>query len=373
MKKIYYLIYLLFYTIVCLNGQSINGSIQFGGLTRQYSLYVPASYNPQTASPLVLNLHGYTSSNWQQELYSNMNPIADTAGFLIVYPQGTTDASGNTFWNVGFFPSSIDDTGFLLALIDSISDNYNINQNRIYSTGMSNGGFMSYQLACESGRIAAIASVTGSMTHQTFGDCAPQVPIPVMQVHGTADPTVPYAGNTLFLPVEDVVEYWVNINQCNPVPSVTNVPNTNILDGATAEHSLYSGGVNDATVEFYRIINGGHTWPGASITVGVTCMDFNASKEIWRFFSQYSNPTTSLEEKTNPLLSFTPNPVENELNIKTAAPGLLTITDYTGKIIRHFSVSSGETNINIQEFPAGLYFMIVESNKKTYTQRFAKK
>ena len=129
--------------------------------------------------------------------YTNFNYISDTAGFIVVYPEGTL-LQGSTHWNVGGWitGSTTDDVGFSISLLDSISNEYNIDATRVYSTGMSNGGYMSFLLACQmSDKIAAIASVTGSMTPQTYNVCNPQHPTPILQIHGTSDQTVPYLGD----------------------------------------------------------------------------------------------------------------------------------------------------------------------------------
>ena len=145
--------------------QTITATITHDALQREYILYVPASYTGSNAVPLVFNFHGYTSNATEQMWYGDFRPIADTANFIIVHPNGMLDATGTTHFNVGWGGSTIDDVGFTSALLDSISADYNINADRVYSTGMSNGGFMSYQLACQlSDKIAAIASVTGSMS-----------------------------------------------------------------------------------------------------------------------------------------------------------------------------------------------------------------
>lgn len=143
-------------------GALLFDTLTFDGLERSFLVFVPAGYDGLEPIPLVLNLHGAGSTAAEQVIYSQLNLVSDTAGFLVVIP----DAIDN-FWNSGFSfipPGSPDDVSFLLGLLDSMSTRYNIDPNRIYSTGMSNGGFMSYRLACEaSDRIAAIASVTGSM------------------------------------------------------------------------------------------------------------------------------------------------------------------------------------------------------------------
>jgi polyhydroxybutyrate depolymerase len=263
-------------------------SIFVGGQYRSYRLYVPAIYTGATARPLILNLHGYTSNASQQQLYSNFTPIADTANFLMVFPNGTY-SSGQRFWNAGISSALVNDIAFLSALIDSLDLTYNINLNRVYSTGMSNGGYMSHTLACElSNRITAIASVTGSIFNTQYGSfCHPMRPVPVMQIHGTSDATVPYLGGTSSMPIDTVVKYWVTKNNCNPVATFSNVPNTSIVDGCTAEHYIYSGGTGGSSVELYKILNGGHTWPGFPFGGVGTNLDINASKEIWRFFNKY--------------------------------------------------------------------------------------
>ena len=166
----------LFFTIFCsflyLSAdaqQTINASIINGGIQRDYILYVPANYTGTAAVPLLLNFHGLTSNATQQMFYGDFRSIADTAGFIIVHPEGTLDNNGDTHFNVGWGASTVDDVAFSSALIDFISAQYNINQDRVYSTGMSNGGFMSFKLACElSNRIAGIASVTGSILPLTL-------------------------------------------------------------------------------------------------------------------------------------------------------------------------------------------------------------
>lgn len=355
---------------------TVNSTIQSGGLTRDYLLYVPAIYNGSTPVPLVLNLHGYTSNNLQQEFYGDFRPIADTANFLVVHPNGTMDPNGNRFWNTFNSGSPVDDVAFLSALIDTLQAAYNIDPNRIYSTGMSNGGFMSYTLACElNDRIAAIASVTGSMTTTNLAACQPGRPVPVMEIHGTADGTVPYNGGNGFVPIPSLVAAWVAFNHANPTPTVTMVPNTNTTDGATAEHYVYSGGDNGSTVEHYKIIGGAHTWPGTAFTIGgVTDQDFSASKEIWRFFSQYR--LDALTAAGEPIIdaiywSASPNPVGDYLLLQTNAAEVtaerVQVYDALGRLIGSIKPAPGEVTIPLQTagWAVGLYTVVIESKEKT--------
>ncbi len=286
MKNLFILI--IFIPLFSFSQQTINGSITHGGLQRDYILYVPSSYSPGTEVPLVLNFHGYTSNATQQMWYGDFRSISDTAGFIIVHPEGTLDNTGITHWNVGWGGSSVNDVSFTEALIDSLRSTYSIDNNRIYSTGMSNGGFMSYHLACElSNRIAAIASVTGSMNTGRFSTCNPTHPTPVMEIHGTADSTVLYTASSFTESIPDVMNFWANYNNCSTTPLTTNVPNTNTADGCTAEHQIWENGDNGVTVEHYKIIGGEHSWPGAFFQNGVTNYDINASEKIWEFFNKY--------------------------------------------------------------------------------------
>jgi polyhydroxybutyrate depolymerase len=365
MKKAYLLLFFTVCSLYVLAQTTIVDSIYIGGQFRSYRLYVPAIYTGATTRPLILNLHGYTSNAQQQQLYSNFMPIADTANFLMVYPNGTY-SSGQRFWNAGISPTLVNDIEFLSALIDSIDLTYNINLNRVYSTGMSNGGFMSHTLACElSNRITAVASVTGGIFSTQYGsNCHPVRPVPAMQIHGTADPTVPYAGNPSqgMVPIDSVVKYWRVKNGCNPTATFSNVPNTNTSDGCTVEHYQYKNGALGSSVELYKVINGGHTWPGFPFGGVGTNMDINASKEIWRFFNKYSLMTlTNVSESqiVEGLIKIYPNPAKSELYIEADGKNHFEITDLIGKtVLTGYTKSSA---ISLDNLESGMYVIVVKT------------
>ncbi|MFC1565687.1 alpha/beta hydrolase family esterase [Candidatus Neomarinimicrobiota bacterium] len=268
------------------NEISTNIIIEHDGLQREYILYVPESYTGNDPVPLVFNFHGYTQYADDYMLYADFRSIADTAKFILVYPQGTLH-NGLTHWNVdGSWTqgSTVDDVGFTEAMIDTLTFGYNIDQSRIYATGLSNGGYMSFQLACQlNDKFAAIASVAATMIPTTFKSCSPQHPTPILQMHGTNDPLVPYTGNIISVSVNDVLQYWIDYNNCNTNPTTTNLPhNLNTINGSTAQLIVYDGGDNHVRVEHFKINGGGHEWPGSSGN-----MDINASDEIWKFFSNY--------------------------------------------------------------------------------------
>jgi polyhydroxybutyrate depolymerase len=229
---------------------------------------------------------------------------------------------------------------------------------------------MSYRLACELGnRITAIASVTGTMPTNTLSTCNPYKPTPVMQIHGTADATVPYNGNTGMAAIETVVNWWVNFNQCTTPPIITDVPNTNTSDMCTAENFLYPYGSNGSTVELYKITSGGHTWPGAPITVGVTNQDFNASVEIWRFFSKYNtNGLLSIPIIATLDFEIFPNPSREVLNIRSDEHfERIIISDLSGKKV--LVLEGHHESINIGALTQGLYLISVYSRDLISTQR----
>ena len=278
MKKL--LLLLLCAPIFLISQQTIYDSLFHDGSYREYITYVPNSYNQSISSPLLLNFHGRTGTAYSTMWHADFRPIADTANFIIVYPQGLLDNTGVTHWNIG--QSSVDDIGFIESLYQKLISDYNIDLDKVYSTGMSNGGYMSYYLACDmSDKIAAIASVTGAMSSYTQLFCNPIHPTPVMEIHGTADFTVP------FNDIISGLEYWRDYNNCDLIADTTVIPDIVLGDMSTVEHIVYNNGSNGVTTELFKVIGGGHTWPGSAFSTGVTNYDINASVEIWKFFSRY--------------------------------------------------------------------------------------
>lgn len=339
---------------------TVSGSFMHDNINRTYSFYVPASYNPARPVPLVLGLHGTSSSGAQFAQYRDFRPIADTAGFIMVHPDGST-LFGQKFWNFGnVLGSTVDDVGFLAALIDTISARYAIDQNRVYSVGMSNGGFMTYYLACQTDRFAAIGSVTGSMSNAMYTGCQPQRPTPSIHVHGTADPTNPYAGNSSSKSIPEVTRFWVNQNGCDTVPAMFPVANTNTTDNATAERYLYSNGVNGHTVEHFKVIGGEHTWPGSPMpgSSDITCMDFDARTEIWRFFRQYrrNGPLSVRDNTVADEIVLWPNPAREDLYIRAGNHTVteVVITDLQGRTVEQHS-GADLSHIRPGRLEAGIY------------------
>ncbi|WP_025743936.1 extracellular catalytic domain type 1 short-chain-length polyhydroxyalkanoate depolymerase [Aquimarina pacifica] len=368
-SKSIFLLFLFATTFVSAQ-ETINASITHDGLERDYILYVPANYTGKKPVPLVFNFHGYTSNATEQMFYGDFRPIADREGFIIVHPEGTLDYAGNTHFNVGWGGSTVDDIGFTAALLDTISSQYKVNHKRVYSTGMSNGGFMSYTLACTlSNRIAAIASVTGTMNVGQDALCSPDRPVPVMEIHGTNDLTVPYEGTDFFQDTESVIDYWVAVNNTKSTPKIINIPDTNTTDGSTVEHFIYKRGDRGVQVELFKIIGGGHTWPGSAFDLGIgTNYDINASEEVWKFFSRYDingrirnhyRPRQNgckvnvFHNATNAYIT-----VDNDFSENTPYK----IISAKGKVVSTGEISKESATIDISNLSSKMYFLKIKNN-----------
>ncbi len=365
MKKIIcFLTFTLLLSSYATSQSLVTKTLMHDDLEREYQVYLPASYDSSMEVPLVLNFHGLGSNATEQQLYSALNQVADTAGFILVAPQGT-EYLGRTHWNVGGFTvgSTVDDVGFVDAMLDSLLLDYAIDSDRVYSTGMSNGGYMSYLLACQlSDRITAIASVTGSMTPPMLTDCDPQHSTPVMQIHGTADPTVPYSGAVFSESIPDVMSYWSSYNGCDSV-EMMEIPDINEADGSTVDRFSYTPCDADVENVLYRVNEGRHTWPGSPLNFPGTNYDIVASVEIWNFFRQYDLETLQMTSSTQDIPAPRTLPAvmsRDYVNISGSAVHLPTVIAISGARLdapAHYS-SDGVWTVDISRLPAGTYIVI---------------
>jgi polyhydroxybutyrate depolymerase len=243
----------------------VSGTLDF----RDYELVVPSTYDGSTAVPLVVLLHGYTSSGAAQESYFRLTPLAEDREFLLVYPDGTFDPVGSRFWNAtdaccNFADAGVDDVGHLLGLIDRISDDYAVDPDRIHLVGHSNGGFMAYRMACEHADvIASIVSLAGA-TYADPDDCDPVEPVGVVQVHGTLDPVIRYEGGVLLGNPHpgafETAAMWAAANGCDGTTEMTAA----VLDldrdiaGADTTVTRFAGCPDAGRVELWTIEGGSH-------------------------------------------------------------------------------------------------------------------
>lgn len=356
-------------------------SFMFGGAQRTYILHLPTGFSSGDTLPLVLNLHGLTQNGQAQSDLSGFDSIADREKFIVVHPNGI-----NASWNAlsGVYYGGVDDVGFLSALIDTINRDYHINLSRVYSTGMSNGGFMSYRLACDlSHRIAAIASVTGSMTDSMQYYCNASRPVPVLHFHGTTDPIVNYNGSGNILSVDASLQYWVSHNNCPGSFSTIPIANTSTTDNCTVSQLYWGTGDQQSEVIHYKILSGGHTWPGSGNTFfgvgGNVNMDVKAGEIIWEFFNRHSlqGGINSVKETTldASVISVFPNPVQDVLKVEwmDVKVSVIQLTDVSGRVITEvFPSSSTAAQLSTQGLPTGLYLLRCASDKGTRVVKIVK-
>jgi len=236
--------------------------------SRPFKLQVPTSYTKGKSAPLIIALHGYTSSGADTEKYLKLGPVADARRILYVAPDGSLDNNGLQFWNAtpaccNFSGSKVNDEAYIMSIINSVSKKYNVDQKRIYVVGHSNGGFMSHHMACsDSNRIAAIASFAGA-TYKDQSMCKPSQPITVLQIWGTVDETISYMGGALLAPYPGAAETiadWAKLDKCNAkiITSPTKINIESSIPGSETTVSDYAGCAAKTTVELWSIAGGHH-------------------------------------------------------------------------------------------------------------------
>ncbi|MDA9353968.1 prolyl oligopeptidase family serine peptidase [Flavobacteriaceae bacterium] len=249
-------------------------SIVHNGVNREYVLYIPNSYDGTSSVPLMLNFHGFggSASDYMQE--ADMRSLAEVDTFILVYPQGSC-LDGSSHWNAcplgGDNKSDADDFGFVEAIINEISSQYNVDMERIYAAGYSNGGMMAYGLAnYKSNLVAAVASVSGVMLECTGSTSHP---MPVVHLHGTSDGVLPYNGSSDWNSAQSTLDHWINFNNTDLTPTITSDNNI--------ERYVYDQGDSSVSVEHYKFIGGEHVWFSA------TFQDQSTSELVWNFVSRY--------------------------------------------------------------------------------------
>jgi polyhydroxybutyrate depolymerase len=252
--------------------------------------------------PLLFVLHGGGGTNrgMVRLTKGRFNELADRDGFFVVYPQGIDKS-----WNdgrpdkiSGAHRKGIDDVGFFRALIEYLVYEYPIDSDRIFVTGISNGGLMSFRLGCGlPDKIRAIAPVTAQIPSAIEPQCRSESTVSLAVFNGTEDPLVPYNGGqiTVFrkqrgevLSTDETIWIWQNKNQCRSETRVTEFPDL-IADGTRVTKIEYTQCAAASKVVLYRIDGGGHAWPDGRQylpvgLIGRTSRDINACDEIWEFF-----------------------------------------------------------------------------------------
>ena len=267
--------YLIFIALSCSFSFTQWFQMNYQGTNRSY--YVAYPSGTSEPSGLIINMHGFGGSAAGQMSGTQMDNYAHPQNIAVVYPQGINSDIGYTSWNVGTYWdfNSQDDVGFISAIIDEIASNFEIDLNRVYACGFSNGGYMAYELACElSDKVTAFGSVTGNFMLNSDQQCDNERDIPIIHFHGTNDPTVDYYPPSFdqALTVEESIDYW----------SVFNNFDLEYYEQINSNVEIFTYYNENSPAEFthYKVTGGQHEWFWNN-------WGFNTSEELVNFFLQY--------------------------------------------------------------------------------------
>ena len=265
-----------------------------------------------------------------------------------------------TMWNAGLMASSIDDSGFLMALLDALAEQYPINLDSVFFTGFSMGGFMTHRMAIEHGdRITACAPVSGLITHSMANQTA-VAPVRILHIHGTADPVVGYDGNSQYfggnlgLSVDAILDYWKNANHCVDEPVIDTFPDLK-NDGLRFVRYTYEG---DAELQHIKVIGGNHTW-----YMSESQYDIGYMTEIHKFFVGNGGGGEGIAESEEYHLDLWPNPTSDCFSIKVESTTNLEVMDLQGRSVAKYNLTPGTHQIDLGDLPEGLYFIKGENGK----------
>ncbi len=274
---------------------------------REYFVYTPKGEHNYPL-PLLLTLHGGNGKARHMRRFG-FEPVADDAGIVLVYPQGWSGwADGRQGARILRRTAGANDVGFLRAVIKELINEGIADPARIYVTGVSNGGFMSFRLACEL-PLAAIAPQIASLAEGFIDNCQPEQPVPLLMINGTHDRLIPYnggpvAGNInggVSIAVDETIHRWREINGCADTVSKRELADTNKEDNTTVTEFSWNNCRENAAVKLYRVNNGGHHWHGYNRDIpaeriartGPVSRDFEANRVIWDFLKHHTKPNAS--------------------------------------------------------------------------------
>lgn len=347
-------------------------SIFVDGRMRTFTVHIPDGVSLEQNVPAVVLLHGAGRTMNDMVSFTAMNAVSAEEKFIVVYPQAATSLFTGYVWadgrNTEADQAGVNDVLFLTSLVDTLAARYNVDDNRCYLGGFSNGGFMAVRMACEaSGRYAAIGMVGASMDVDLFASCKPTYPTALIAFFGTFDPGVPYEGGPMPNPdskpvvaFDSMLSRWSTINACSTVGSYSFLDDVNVDDESIVAHRSFTDCACSTSVKQVVIDGGGHTWPGVPIPLdmsylGAVNMDINASVEMWSFFRQFSrcNVQTSVdtEEKhdSNSLRPIIPMVYHR---------GSAESTDFLQRAVRVWTVLGEEVSVQAMAgMPDGLYFV----------------
>ena len=332
-------------------------TFEWQGTQRQYLIKMP-SVNRETI-PILYFLHGLGDNITRLDNEFHFQQVADEYNWAVVVPQALNEGYG-TMWNAGLMSSNTDDSGFLMALLDALAEQYPINLDSVFFTGFSMGGFMTHRMAIEHGdRITACAPVSGLITHSMSNQTA--TPVRMLHIHGTSDPVVGYDGNSQYfggnlgLGVEAILNYWKNANHCVAEPVIDTFPDLK-NDGLRFVRYTYEG---DAELQHIKVIGGNHTW-----YMSEDQYDIGYLTEIHKFFTMNSGNESVAEPEPNGLRLW-PNPTSGCFTMEVETATAIEVMDIQGRSVAKYMLQAGSNPIDLGHLSEGLYFIKGENGAVT--------
>ena len=325
-------------------------TFEWQGTQRQYLIKTP-TVNRETM-PILFFLHGLGDNITRLDNEFHFQQVADQFHWTVVVPQALNEGYG-TMWNAGLMSSNVDDSGFLMALLDALSEEYPINLDSVFFTGFSMGGFMTHRMAIEHGdRITACAPVSGLITHSMSNLSA--VPVRMLHIHGTSDPVVGYDGNSQYfgsnlgLSVEAILNYWKNANHCVAEPVIDTFPDLK-NDGLRFVRYTYEG---DAELQHIKVIGGNHTW-----YMSESQYDIGYLTEIHKFFVGDDGGNVGVAAPEHKTLGLWPNPASGRFTIEVERASDIEVMDCQGRCVAKYTLKPGVNPIDLGDLTKGLYFI----------------
>ena len=324
-------------------------NFEWQGVQREYLVRTPENYE---SLPVMFFLHGLGDNITRCDQEFNFTQVAADFGWMVVIPQALNEGYGS-MWNAGLTASTTNDSGFLMALLDSLAVQYPVNQDSIFFTGFSMGGFMSHRMAIEHGdRINAAAPVSGLITTYMANHTA-VAPVRILDIHGTNDPVVGYDGGSeyfgyqLGLSVENILNYWINANGCTNEPIIDTLPDLQ-NDGLRFVEYVYPG---TKELRHLKVIGGNHSWYRNANQHDIDYMTY-----IHDFFTGKISHN-SISSPTTGSLNVYPNPTTGQIKIELESPATIEIVDIQGRTIIQKQLESGIAFIDLGGIQSGVYFL----------------
>lgn len=344
-KQIILIFSLLLLSCTTLHAQT--ETFEWQGVMRQYNMHIPAQH--ADCMPVMFFLHGLGDNLTHLEQEFNFTQLADDFGWAIVLPQALNLGIGN-MWNVpGIGSGNVDDEGFIMTLLDTLTVRHNLNPDSVFFTGFSMGGFMTHMLAIKQGnRITACAPVSGLIT-TPLASLTPVAPVRMLHIHGTNDNVVGYNGSSIVfgsklgLSVDEIINYWQNANGCSGEPQIDSLPDTH-NDGLRFVRYSYNCYTD---LQLLKVIGGTHTWyfNGHDVSYLQIIHDFFTGDNFLSIFEDHDRVP----------IRITPNPTDGVISVESEHSTEVTLFDMHGRMILQRHLDAGVSQLDLRHLPSGIY------------------